>query len=110
MKTTLDISDPLFKAAKQAADFTFLREDISQLLSESEEGTERVRKIVQDLRDFSRSDSTQQWQAADLHVGLDSTLNIASNEIKYKADVLREYGALPLVECLPSQLNHPCHP
>ena len=34
-----------------------------------------------------------------------STLNIASNEIKYKADVRREYGQLPLVECLPSQLN-----
>jgi PAS domain S-box-containing protein len=92
-------------AAKRAADFDFLREDIGQLLSESEEGTERVRKIVQDLRDFSRAESTQDWQATDLRQGLDSTLNIASNEIKYKADVIREYADIPLVECLPSQLN-----
>lgn len=92
-------------SAKEAADFQFLREDIHQLISESEEGTERVRKIVQDLRDFSRSESTQDWQAADLHQGLDSTLNVASNEIKYRADVVREYGPLPRVDCLPSQLN-----
>ncbi len=91
--------------AKQAADFDYLRDDIQDLIRESAEGTERVRKIVQDLRDFSRSDTGQQWQAADLHQGLESTLNIASNEIKYRADVVREYGQLPLVECLPSQLN-----
>jgi PAS domain S-box-containing protein len=93
------------QAARKAADFDFLREDISQLISESQEGTERVSKIVQDLRDFSRADTSQEWQAADLHHGLDSTLNIASNEIKYKADVLREYGDLPPVECLLPQLN-----
>ena len=92
-------------AAKARADFAYLREDIGQLISESQEGTERVRKIVQDLRDFSRTDATQDWQRSDIHAGLDSTLNIASNEIKYKADVVREYGTLPLVECLPSQLN-----
>ncbi|RTL32510.1 MAG: PAS domain S-box protein [Rhodocyclaceae bacterium] len=93
------------QAARKAADFDFLRDDISQLISESQEGTERVSKIVHDLRDFSRTDTSQEWQAADLHHGLDSTLNIASNEIKYKADVVREYGSLPLVECLLPQLN-----
>ncbi|MBS0353252.1 MAG: PAS domain S-box protein [Proteobacteria bacterium] len=93
------------QAARKAADFDFLRDDISQLISESQEGTERVSKIVHDLRDFSRTDTNQEWQAADLHHGLDSTLNIASNEIKYKADVVREYGNLPLVECLLPQLN-----
>lgn len=90
---------------REAADFDYIRDDIHALLRESEEGTERVRKIVQDLRDFSRADATQDWQAADLHHGIDSTLNIASNEIKYRADVQREYGVLPFVECLPSQLN-----
>ncbi|WP_374243626.1 ATP-binding protein [Zoogloea sp.] len=93
------------ESVKRAVDFAYLRDDIGELISESAEGTARVRKIVQDLRDFSRTDASQDWQAADLHQGLDSTLNIASNEIKYKADVVREYGTLPLVECLPSQLN-----
>lgn len=62
---------------------------------------------MQDLKDFSRVDSSQEWQTADLHDGIDSTLNIVlvNNEIKYKVDVVKEYGALPPVECLPSQLN-----
>ncbi len=93
------------QAIKREVDFTYLRDDIGELIAESTEGTARVRKIVQDLRDFSRTDASQDWQPADIHQGLDSTLNIASNEIKYKADVVREYGQLPLVECLPSQLN-----
>ncbi|MCK6374534.1 MAG: PAS domain S-box protein [Zoogloea sp.] len=93
------------EAVKKEVDFTYLRDDIGELINESAEGTARVRKIVQDLRDFSRTDASQDWQQADIHQGLDSTLNIASNEIKYKAEVVREYGDLPLVECLPSQLN-----
>lgn len=92
-------------AARSACDVDFLKEDIPALVGECKEGITRVKKIVQDLKDFSRVDSTQEWQTADLHHGIDSTLNIVSNEIKYKADVVKEYGALPPVECLASQLN-----
>ena len=90
---------------KNELDLDFLRQDLPALMEESKEGLERVRKIVQDLKDFSRVDSSQEWQWADLHRGLDSTLNVINNEIKYKADVIKEYGELPEVECLPSQLN-----
>lgn len=92
------------QAARETADLEFLREDIGKLISESIDGTARVRRIVQDLRDFSRVDSAE-WQWADLHAGLESTLNVVCNEIKYKAGVVREFGAIPLVECRPSQLN-----
>jgi signal transduction histidine kinase len=60
---------------------------------------------VQNLKDFSHADVADEWRHADLHHGLDSTLTIVHNEIKYKAKVVREYGQLPDVECLPSQLN-----
>ena len=93
------------QALRQKIDVDFLREDIPSLIHESQEGITRVKKIVQDLKDFSRVDSSQEWQTADLHQGIDSTLNIVNNEIKYKADVVKEYGQLPPVECLPSQLN-----
>ena len=86
-------------------DLAFLRQDIPQLMNESKEGISRVRKIVQDLKDFSHVDSSQEWKWADLHQGLDSTLNMVNNEIKYKAEVVKEYGELPQVECLPSELN-----
>jgi signal transduction histidine kinase len=86
-------------------DLDYLIEDIPGLMAESREGISRVRKIVQDLKDFSRVDANQEWQWADLHTGIDSTLNIVSNEVKYKADVVRDYGQIPEIECLPSQLN-----
>jgi two-component system NtrC family sensor kinase len=90
---------------RAGVDLDYLIEDIPGLMAESREGISRVRKIVQDLKDFSRVDANQEWQWADLHTGIDSTLNIVSNEVKYKADVVREYGQIPEIECLPSQLN-----
>lgn len=90
---------------RRTVDVGFLREDIPSLIRESQEGIGRVKKIVQDLKDFSRVDSNQEWQYANLHDGIDSTLNIVNNEIKYRADVVKAYGQLPPVECLPSQLN-----
>lgn len=85
-------------------DLQFIKNDIRQLLQESEEGLSRVKQIVQDLKDFSHVDSSA-WSVVDLHRGLDSTLNLVHNEIKYKANVVKEYGALPPVECLAAQLN-----
>ncbi len=97
-------SRELMKSAKTEADLSFLREDIVSLISESIEGASRVKRIVQDLRDFSRPGDAE-WQNADVHAGLESTLNVVSNEIKYKAEIVRDYGELPEIECLPPQLN-----
>ena len=93
------------KAAREKLDIEFLKNDLRGLMSESRDGITRVKKIVQNLKDFSHVDASDEWHFADLHNGLDSTLNIVNNEIKYKADVVREYGNIPEVECLPSQLN-----
>lgn len=94
----------LVRVAKQEADLEFLREDVPALMSESQEGIKRVKKIVQDLKDFSHVDEAE-WQWADIRKGIDSTLNIVWSEIKYKAEVIKEYGEMPEVECLSSQLN-----
>ena len=92
------------QAAKLAAELDYLKSDVIALLDESSDGISRVRRIVQDLKDFSHADQGE-WVLADLHKGLDSTLNVVNNEIKYKARVVKEYGDLPMVRCLPSQLN-----
>jgi signal transduction histidine kinase len=63
-----------------------------------------VKKIVENLRDFSRVDASE-WHYANLEQGLESTLNIVWNEIKYKAEVIREYAGLPDVECIAAQIN-----
>ena len=93
------------KALRERVELGFLKDDIPTLMNESKEGITRVRKIVQDLKDFSRVDAHQEWVWADLHQGINSTLNIVSNEVKYKAEVVKAYGELPDVFCLPSELN-----
>lgn len=85
-------------------DVDFIRSDVAHLIRETGEGIQRVRQIVVDLQDFSRTDASD-WQWADIHRGLDNTLNIVRNELKYKADIVKEYGDLPPVECLASKLN-----
>ncbi|MFC7420543.1 ATP-binding protein [Iodobacter arcticus] len=90
---------------RKKIDFDFIKEDINSLIKESKEGIKRVKSIVQNLKDFSRIDSNQKWEESDIHAGINSTLNIVQNEIKYKAEVIREYSDLPLVTCVISQLN-----
>lgn len=92
------------QAIKEEIDLNFLKEDLKELIDESQEGVSRVKQIVQDLKDFAHLEEAE-WQWADLHKGLNSTLNIVNNEIKYKAEVIKEYGELPEVECIVSQLN-----
>lgn len=90
---------------RQRFDIDFLAVDLPQLLTESREGIDRVCKIVRDLKDFSRSDRGEVWVRADVHVGLESTLNIVSNQLKYKAQIVKTFADLPLIEWLPSELN-----
>jgi signal transduction histidine kinase len=89
---------------KQEIDTAFLREDIGALLNESLDGLQRVKRIVQDLKDFSHVDKTE-LESANLETGLESTLNVVWNELKYKAKVVKEYAGMPHIDCFPSQLN-----
>ena len=91
-------------ALKAGMDYEFVAEDARNLVLESRDGLERVKRIVSDLRDFSRVGEVD-WQWASVHGCLDSTLNVVMNEIKYKAQVVKEYGDLPQIECMPFQLN-----
>jgi signal transduction histidine kinase len=103
------IADPEVRSRLQEArkklDFAFLKTDLRALMDESKDGITRVKTIVQNLKDFSHAGNADEWNFADLRSGLDSTLSIVNNEIKYKADVVKQYGEIPEIECLASQLN-----
>jgi signal transduction histidine kinase len=90
---------------KARIDVPFLKEDTLSLIRESHQGVQRVKKIIGDLKAFSRSSDEDEWAPADLHAGLESTLNVIWNELKYTCEVKKEYGELPAVECVLSQLN-----
>lgn len=89
---------------KQAVDLPFILNDIDQIISETQDGMTRISKIVKNLREFSHAGSDKP-EYADINKGLDSTLNIVWNELKYKAEVVTVYGDIPPVLCYPQQLN-----
>lgn len=93
----------------QEIDLEFLLEDLPKMLNSMKLGTERIKDIMQSLRNFSRSDSDQK-KPADIHAGLDSTLMILQHRLKAKSEfkvihVVKEYGDLPLVDCYAGSLN-----
>jgi two-component system NtrC family sensor kinase len=90
--------------ARARVEIDFLRQDVQDLLKESKDGLARVKAIVSDLRDFSHSDAAQQ-APADINQVLESALNVGSNEIKYKAEIVKHLAPLPPVTCVASQLN-----
>jgi PAS domain S-box-containing protein len=82
----------------------FILDDIADVVDESLEGTQRVKSIVQDLKEFSYQGG-EDLLPYDINKGLKSTLNIVWNELKNKADVVEDYGDLPPVVCYPQQIN-----
>jgi len=82
----------------------FIMDDSMKIIEESLDGSDRVQKIVQSLKSFSRSDDGKQVPA-DINECFESAVNIVWNEIKYKADLKREFGILPQTLCYPNQLN-----
>jgi len=93
------------KAMRERLDVDFILGDLPQLLSESREGIERVTRIVQDLKEFSHVGRDEPMRPSNLEKGLESTLNIVWNDLKYKVRLEKHYGELPLVECHPSEIN-----
>lgn len=92
------------QAIQSDAELIFLKEDVHSLLEESLDGLRRVKEIVQSLKDFSRVGETV-WAEADIHQGIDSTLNIVKNELKNKASIVKKYARIPALRCNLSQLN-----
>ena len=89
---------------KRNLEYDYIRGDVAALINESEDGIDRVKRIISALKDFSHIEEDE-FRVADLHRGLDTTLNVVNNELKYKAEVVKEYGELPEVECIQSQIN-----
>jgi signal transduction histidine kinase len=89
---------------RKSIDYDFLRGDLEDLLAESREGIERVKTIIAAMKDFSHTEE-EEFRYADLHRGIETTLNVVNNELKYKAEVVRDFGELPEINCIISQLN-----
>lgn len=89
---------------EKEVDIDFILSDILSLLSESEEGVGRIKKIVNDLKAFSHPGSDKPVYAS-INMNIDMTLNVVWNELKYKVTVEKDYESLPDIACYPQQLS-----
>jgi signal transduction histidine kinase len=92
-----------------AIDLEFVKEDLLKILNSMQVGTNRIRDIVLNLRNFSRLDEAD-VKPVNLHEGIDSTLMILGSRLKAQPDrpqieIIKAYGTLPPVTCFPGQLN-----
>ena len=90
--------------SRESLDIDYIFTEGADLINESLVGAERVRKIVLDLKNFSRVDN-QELKAVALGSCLESALNICYNELKHVATIRKEYESLPEILCHPGQLN-----
>lgn len=93
-----------WQSLSKQKNLTFIVQDSEEIIRESLEGLERISTIVADLKSFSHTDEAE-IQEANLHDCLDLTLKIIWNELKYKCQIIKDYGNIPLLQCYPRQLN-----
>lgn len=89
--------------AKRALKIDYIMHDTVELLDETLDGAERVKNIVQGLKGFARMNNES--MLANINEGIESTMHIIWNEIKYKAILVKDLGDIPLTKCNPGQLN-----
>ncbi|WP_426415275.1 DAHL domain-containing protein [Aestuariirhabdus sp. LZHN29] len=90
----------LYRKIKQSESM----QDVNELLDDSGHGLKEIAQLVDSLREFSRAESGDA-QPADIHQGLEATLKICGHVIGERKVVTRYDEALPLVTCMPAQLN-----
>lgn len=99
---------PQLQARLNISDLDFMMEDFNKLITSMQMGVDRIRQIVISLRNFSRIDEAD-MKVVNIHEGIDSTLLILQHRLQakrgQKIQLIRDYQALPPVECYPGQLN-----
>ena len=78
--------------------------DLADELQDARVAADRVREIVRDLKIFSRAEEDKQGPV-DVHHVLDSTIRMAWNELRHRAKLVKNYGAVPLVDANESRLG-----
>ncbi|EXJ13788.1 HAMP domain-containing sensor histidine kinase [Imhoffiella purpurea] len=89
----------------EAQGYDFIRDDVPGLLEDCAEGTERVRDIVLNLREFSHPAQAELSGPIDPNQCVVSTLKMLNNELKYKCRINTDLGELPAIQASPGQLN-----
>ncbi len=94
---------------QEEIDLNYLLEDLPKMIASMELGTERIRDIMQSLRNFSRTDSADK-KPVNVHEGIETTLMILQHRLKANSqrptvEIIKKYEELPPLKCYSGQLN-----
>jgi CheY-like chemotaxis protein len=77
---------------------------LAAALADARDAADRVRKIVRDLKIFSRAED-EQHDPVDVRSVLDSSIRMAWNEIRHRARLIKDYQEVPFVDANESRLG-----
>ncbi|ACU03739.1 7TM diverse intracellular signaling domain-containing protein [Pedobacter heparinus] len=92
------------EAFKKQIDLDFINNEIESLLTGITDGAKRTAEIIRSLRNFSRLDEDD-LKPIDINEGLHSTLVLVRNSLPDNVKVIKDFGNLPKIECLPGKIN-----
>jgi PAS domain S-box-containing protein len=101
----LSVASQQLAALTRATEPSPQMSEFGETLADAREAAERVRLIVRDMKIFSRSERVEQQSMIVLQRVLDSTLRMASNEIRHRARLVKDYGPVPMVRGNESRLG-----
>lgn len=79
-------------------DTTARLDELRSMTSEAHEGAERIRTIVRALKSFSKTaDDDGGMGLVDIHHVLNTTVNMAWNEVRHRARLIKDYAMTPIV-------------
>jgi signal transduction histidine kinase len=106
-KDDLEMSEKMNRILKLESEqeLDYILHDLPDLFRDTNEGLDRIRKIVKGIGVFSRMDQEQVFAQYDLHKGLENTLLMACNEIKHNATVEKLFSEIPSIEAVGSEIN-----
>ena len=108
LASTGEVSESMLKAVDELAeekDIEYLNDEIPQAIKQSQEGLERITKIVRAMKEFSHP-GVEEKTPVDINKALETTINVSRNEWRYYCDVKMDFDPdLPQIPCLPGEIN-----
>ncbi len=98
-KESKEETQKIIEELEEDLKIAYIQKDLPCLISQSQEGTERIQKIVADLKSFARKSSDDEIKLEDINDIVETAINIMWNEVKYKAEIKRDKSPLPMIKC-----------
>ena len=106
----LNINDQIQSKAKEMqeikekAKLDTTMKNINDIIQENLQGLDRVKRIVQDLKNLSFM-GEDNIEESDINKIIQDAIEMLWNQIRYKTEIVRRYNALPLIKCFPRQIS-----